>query len=175
MAELASRSTALGKRGRADGRTFVGQCHYGGFWPFADIFGFLFVVGPELPGPWYFLELANILSDQALLVYRPDHYHFLSFRRGFLSPHRRHSQVVNVLFLKLVFFFSPKTGVVSFRILLGDALLELSGLPDEHGLPRYIIPYTVGPSKHNRGLRGMLAKARHAVWAPIENVAGRCR
>jgi len=63
MAELASRSTALGKRGRADGRTFVGQCHYGGFWPFADIFGFLFVVGPELPGPWYFLELANILSD----------------------------------------------------------------------------------------------------------------
>jgi len=57
-----------------------------------------------------------------------------------LAPHRRHSQVANVLFLKLVFFFSPKTGVVSFRILRGDALLELSGLPDELGLPVYIIP-----------------------------------
>ena len=66
--------------------------------------------------------------------------------------------------------------VVSFRILRGDAPLKLSGcVPDEHGLRLYYwAGDVVGPTKIT-GLQGMLEKARRAVWAPIENIAGRCR
>jgi len=67
-------------------------------------------------------------------------------------------------------------GKVGLRILLGDSPLELSGcVPDEHGLGLYYSARRqFAPSKSDRRLREMLAKTRHAVSAPKENIVGRC-
>ena len=73
-------------------------------------------------------------------------------------------------------------GNVGLRIFLGDSPLKLSGcVPNEHGLRLYDSACRVfAENKSDRGLREMLAKSGHVVWASMENIPAqplptRCR
>ncbi len=68
-------------------------------------------------------------------------------------------------------------GKVGLRIFLSDSPLKLSGcVPDEHGLGLYYSARReFAPCKSERGLRGMLPKSEHAVWASMKNIVGRSR
>ena len=68
-------------------------------------------------------------------------------------------------------------GKIGLRIFLGDSPLKLSGcVPDEHGLGLYYSARReFAKCKSERGLRGMLAKSGHAIWASMENIVVRSR